>query len=53
MKTYIYKSVIVALFAGVALTSCSDFLDAENKSAGGQTADDYLGNNAGDAYFCL
>lgn len=45
MKTYIYKSVIVALFAGVALTSCSDFLDAENKSAGGQTADDYLGNN--------
>ena len=45
MKTYIYKSVIVALFAGVALTSCSDFLDAENKTAGGQTADDYLGNN--------
>ena len=45
MKTSLYKSVIVSLFMGVALTSCSDFLDADNKSAGGQTADDYLGSD--------
>ena len=46
MKKNIYLSVIAALFAGVTLTSCSDFLEAENKTAGGQTADDYFGKDA-------
>ena len=42
MKKNIFLSVIVAFFAGLTLTACSDFLEAENKSAGGQTADDYF-----------
>ncbi len=46
MKKKIYLSVVGALLAGVTLTSCSDFLEAENKSAGGQTADDYFGKDA-------
>lgn len=46
MKKNIYLSVIAALFAGFTLTACSDFLEAENKTAGGQTADDYFGNDA-------
>ncbi len=46
MKKNIYLSVIAALFAGFTLTACSDFLDAENKTAGGQTADDYFGKDA-------
>lgn len=46
MKKNIYLSVIAALFAGFTLTACSDFLEAENKSAGGQTADGYFGNDA-------
>lgn len=32
--------------AGLLMTACSNFLDAENKSAGGQTADDYFGKDA-------
>ncbi len=46
MKKKIYLSVIAALFAGFTLTSCSDFLEAENKTAGGKTADDYFGADA-------
>ena len=46
MKRNIYLSVIAALFAGFALTACSDFLEAENKSAGGQTADDVFSKDA-------
>ena len=46
MKKNIYLSAIAALFAGFTLTACSDFLEAENKSAGGQTADSYFGNDA-------
>lgn len=38
--------MIAALFAGFTLTACSDFLEAENKSAGGQTADDVFGKDA-------
>ena len=34
------------LFAGFTLTACSDFLEAENKSAGGQTADDVFSKDA-------
>lgn len=46
MKKNIYLSVIAALFAGFTLTACSDFLEAENKSAGGQTADDVFSKDA-------
>ncbi|MBQ9651818.1 MAG: RagB/SusD family nutrient uptake outer membrane protein [Prevotella sp.] len=37
----------MALAVVFALTSCSDFLEAENKSAGGQTADDYFTTEIG------
>ena len=46
MKKNIYISVIAALFAGFTLTACSDFLEADNKTAGGQTADDFFGKDA-------
>lgn len=46
MKKNIYLSIIAALLAGITLTACSDFLEAENKSAGGQTADDIFGKDA-------
>ena len=46
MKKNIYISVIAALFAGFTLTACSDFLEAENKTAGGKTADDVFGKDA-------
>ncbi len=46
MKKKIYLSTIAVLLAGITLTSCDDFLDAENKTAGGQTADDYFGKDA-------
>lgn len=46
MKKNILLSVIAALFAGFTLTACSDFLEAENKTAGGQTADDFFGKDA-------
>ena len=46
MKKNIYLSVIAALFAGFTLTACSDFLEADNKTAGGQTADDFFGKDA-------
>lgn len=39
------KILYFAVFACVALTSCKDFLDAENKSSGGVKADDFIGNN--------
>lgn len=37
--SYIVSAALVAMFT---LSACSDFLDAENKSAGGQTADEYF-----------
>ncbi|MBR5749506.1 MAG: RagB/SusD family nutrient uptake outer membrane protein [Prevotella sp.] len=46
MKRNIYLSVIAALFAGFTLTACSDFMEAENKSAGGQTAEQYFNKDA-------
>ena len=46
MKKNIFLSAIVALVIGSAMTACSDFLEAENKTAGGKTADDYFGNDA-------
>ena len=39
------KILYFAVFACVALTSCKDFLDAENKSSGGVKADEFLGSN--------
>lgn len=45
MKKTIIKSMAVAMFAATALTSCSDFLDAENKVTGGQTADQFFQSN--------
>jgi hypothetical protein len=45
MKKSIFSTVIVALLSGLVLTSCSDFLDAENKSAGGQTTDKFFGGD--------
>lgn len=38
----IHYIIIGALTVGMSLVSCSDFLEAENKSAGGQTAADYF-----------
>ena len=46
MKRNIYLSVIAALFAGFTMTACSDFMEAENKSAGGQTAEQYFNKDA-------
>jgi len=46
MKKNIYLSVIAALFAGFTMTACSDFMEAENKSAGGQTAEQYFSKDA-------
>lgn len=46
MKHSLYITAAVALLAGATLTSCSDFLDAENKSAGGTDSDSYFSNNA-------
>ena len=42
MKKIIYISAIAAMAVGTALTSCSDFLEAENKSAGGQSAEQFF-----------
>lgn len=46
MKKYKLLSLIATIVAGMALTACSDFLDAKNKTAGGQTADDFFGKDA-------
>ncbi|MBQ0057042.1 MAG: RagB/SusD family nutrient uptake outer membrane protein [Bacteroidales bacterium] len=46
MKKILYISTL-ALFAGASLMSCSDFLEAENKSAGGQTAEEYFSTAEG------
>ena len=46
MKKKLYISVFAALLTGLFMTSCSDFLEAENKSAGGKTADQVFGKNA-------
>jgi hypothetical protein len=41
-----YLSVAALASLGMMMTGCSDFLDAENKSAGGQTADDTFSKDA-------
>lgn len=45
MKRPLYITFVTALLAGATLTSCSDFLEAENKSAGGTSSDSFFGNN--------
>lgn len=42
MKKSLYITAIAAMLAGTALTSCSDFLDADNKSAGGTSSDQFF-----------
>lgn len=46
MKKYIYKSMAAIFVLSLSLTSCSDFLDAENKTSGGNDADGYFGKDA-------
>ena len=45
MKKITYISVFAALMTGLFMTSCSNFLEAENKTTGGQTADDIFGKD--------
>ena len=45
MKKNIYIKVFAVLMAGMTMASCSDFLDAENKSAGG-SADEFFSKDA-------
>ncbi len=46
MKSKLYIAAF-AIALGVVGTSCSDFLEAENKSAGGKTADNYFSTAEG------
>lgn len=46
MKKKLYISAF-ALMAACAFTGCDDFLEADNKSAGGITADEYFSTEAG------
>lgn len=45
MKKHLYLSVLATVATALLLSSCNDFLDADNKSAGG-SADDYFSGNA-------
>ena len=45
MKKNIYIKVFTVLMAGMTMASCSDFLDAENKSAGG-SAEEFFSKDA-------
>ncbi len=42
MKKSLYISALALMLAGTSFTSCSDFLDADNKTTANKTADDYL-----------
>lgn len=46
MKKNIFISALVVLLSGIAMTSCDNFLEAENKTAGGKSADDFFGEDA-------
>ena len=46
MKKYIIKSTIALALIGTTLTSCGDFLDADNKTNGNQSAEKYFAQNA-------
>lgn len=45
MKKIFYISAFAALLAGASLTSCSDFLEAKDKSSGGKTDADFFPSN--------
>lgn len=45
MKKSLYISAIAFLMAGTALTSCSDYLEADDKTNGNKDADTYLNAN--------
>ena len=45
MKKILYISAFAALLAGASLTSCSDFLEASDKSSGGKTDADFFPSN--------
>lgn len=45
MKKSLYISAIVFMFAGTLLTSCSDFLEAEDRTNANTDADTYLNSN--------
>jgi len=45
MKKSLYTTAVAILLAGFTLTGCSDFLEAENKSAGGTSSDEYFASN--------
>lgn len=42
MKKSLYISALALMLAGTSLTSCSDFLEADNKTTANKTADEYL-----------
>ena len=42
MKKSLYISALALMLAGTSFTSCSDFLEADNKTTANKTADDYL-----------
>lgn len=46
MKRLIYKPIIAFVLLGIAMTSCSDFLDADDKTNGNATAGSYFEKNA-------
>lgn len=46
MKKILYMSALALMTAG-AFSSCDDFLEAENKTAGGQTAEEFFSTEAG------
>lgn len=50
MKKIIYIAAI-AIVGSLVNTSCSDFLESENKTAGGKTADDFFGTAEGVATY--
>lgn len=45
MKHSLYTTAAATLLAGISLASCSDFLEADNKSAGGTSSDDFFYGN--------
>lgn len=42
MKKTLYISAFALMLVGTSFTSCSDFLEADNKTTANKTADDYL-----------
>ena len=47
MKKTLYISALALMLAGFSLTSCSDFLEAKDKTNGDKDADSYLNSNPG------